>query len=53
MNGGPGCSSLEGFLQETGYINWGWGQYAPEINAYGWPTLSNVLWVSAGPDAVR
>ncbi|TKA39187.1 hypothetical protein B0A54_08496 [Friedmanniomyces endolithicus] len=45
MNGGPGCSSLEGFLQETGYINWGWGQYAPEINAYGWPTLSNVLWV--------
>jgi len=53
MNGGPGCSSLEGFLQETGYINWGWGQYAPEINAYGWPTLSNVLWVSARPDAVR
>ncbi|KAK3114508.1 hypothetical protein LTR53_007112 [Teratosphaeriaceae sp. CCFEE 6253] len=45
MNGGPGCSSLEGFFQETGYISWGWGQYAPEINPYGWPTLSNVLWV--------
>ncbi|KAK5690911.1 hypothetical protein LTR97_012074 [Elasticomyces elasticus] len=45
LNGGPGCSSLEGFFQENGYINWGWGQHAPEINPYGWPTLSNILWV--------
>ncbi|KAK4957518.1 hypothetical protein LTR10_005483 [Elasticomyces elasticus] len=45
LNGGPGCSSLEGFFQENGYINWGWGQHTPEINPYGWPTLSNILWV--------
>src|SRR6201995_5037619 len=36
MNGGPGCSSLEGFLQETGLIRWTWGQYSPQINDYSW-----------------
>ena len=45
MNGGPGCSSLEGFLQENGYIQWTWGQYNPVINPYGWPKLTNMLWV--------
>jgi carboxypeptidase D len=36
MNGGPGCSSLEGFLQETGWIRWTWGQYSPTTNPYSW-----------------
>ncbi|KAK5174720.1 uncharacterized protein LTR77_001802 [Saxophila tyrrhenica] len=45
MNGGPGCSSLEGFLQENGYIRWTWGQYAPTVNDYSWVNLTNVLWV--------
>ena len=45
LNGGPGCSSLEGFLQENGLIQWTWGQFDPTINPYSWVNLTNVLWV--------
>ncbi|TVY19385.1 DNA repair and recombination protein RAD54B [Lachnellula arida] len=45
LNGGPGCSSLEGFFQENGRFIWSWGQYAPTINPYSWVNLTNVLWV--------
>ncbi|CAD6567715.1 MAG: hypothetical protein CYPHOPRED_002019 [Cyphobasidiales sp. Tagirdzhanova-0007] len=44
-NGGPGCSSLEGFLQENGPISWGWGQYSPSYNEMSWTNLAHVLWV--------
>ncbi|OSD05763.1 alpha/beta-hydrolase [Trametes coccinea BRFM310] len=44
-NGGPGCSSLEGFLQENGPISWSWGQAEPTPNPWSWTNLSNVLWV--------
>ncbi|KAK7045654.1 hypothetical protein VNI00_007487 [Paramarasmius palmivorus] len=44
-NGGPGCSSLEGFLQENGPISWSWGQSEPTPNAFAWTNLSHVLWV--------
>ncbi|KAI0053271.1 alpha/beta-hydrolase [Auriscalpium vulgare] len=44
-NGGPGCSSLEGFLQENGPISWSWGQAQPTPNPWSWTNLSNVLWV--------
>ncbi|TFK75469.1 alpha/beta-hydrolase [Pluteus cervinus] len=44
-NGGPGCSSLEGFLQENGPISWSWGQSEPTPNSWSWTGLSNVLWV--------
>ncbi|TID20844.1 serine-type carboxypeptidase F [Venturia nashicola] len=45
FNGGPGCSSLEGFLQENGRFIWGWGQYSATENLYTWVNLTNVLWV--------
>ena len=45
LNGGPGCSSLEGFFQENGRIIWTWGQFSPTINPYAWSNLTNVLWV--------
>ena len=45
LNGGPGCSSLEGFLQENGRIQWTWGQFDPTINPYSWVNLTNMLWV--------
>ncbi|KAE8451965.1 hypothetical protein EG329_002129 [Mollisiaceae sp. DMI_Dod_QoI] len=45
LNGGPGCSSLEGFFQENGRFIWGWGQYSPQLNPYSWVNLTNMLWV--------
>ncbi|KAF4637912.1 hypothetical protein G7Y89_g178 [Cudoniella acicularis] len=45
LNGGPGCSSLEGFFQENGPFSWGYGQYSPTINPYSWVNLTNMLWV--------
>ncbi|KAA1465940.1 alpha/beta-hydrolase [Dentipellis sp. KUC8613] len=44
-NGGPGCSSMEGFLQENGPISWSWGQAQPTPNHWSWTNLSNVVWV--------
>ncbi|KAI0343371.1 alpha/beta-hydrolase [Trametopsis cervina] len=44
-NGGPGCSSLEGFLQENGPISWSWGQAEPTPNQWSWTSLANVVWV--------
>ncbi|KAF5383431.1 hypothetical protein D9757_006170 [Collybiopsis confluens] len=44
-NGGPGCSSLEGFLQENGPITWSWGQSAPTANPFSWTNLAHMLWV--------
>jgi len=45
LNGGPGCSSLEGFFQENGLFVWQLGMYEPQINPYSWVNLTNVLWV--------
>ncbi|TFY81162.1 hypothetical protein EWM64_g2854 [Hericium alpestre] len=44
-NGGPGCSSMEGFLQENGPISWSWGQESPSANPWSWTQLANVIWV--------
>ncbi|KAF5663629.1 serine-type carboxypeptidase [Fusarium heterosporum] len=45
FNGGPGCSSLEGFLQENGPFSWKYGTYKPVPNAWSWHKLANVIWV--------
>lgn len=44
LNGGPGCSSLEGFFQENGRWTWQPGTYLPVENAYSWVNLTNMLW---------
>jgi len=45
LNGGPGCSSLEGFFQENGLFIWQPGTFAPTLNPYSWVNLTNMLWV--------
>ncbi|KAH8980669.1 Alpha/Beta hydrolase protein [Lactarius akahatsu] len=44
-NGGPGCSSLAGFLQENGPISWQYGQAKPTPNSLSWTNLGHMLWV--------
>lgn len=45
LNGGPGCSSLEGLLQENGPFLWQYGTFKPVPNPYTWRNLTNVVWV--------
>lgn len=44
-NGGPGCSSLEGLLQENGPFTWPTGTAVPVVNEHSWTNLSSVLWI--------
>lgn len=44
-NGGPGCSSLEGMLQQNGPFTWASGTAQPRLNQWSWTNLSHVLWV--------
>lgn len=45
FNGGPGCSSLSGLLQENGPFSWQDGTIEPTQNPYSWTNLTNMLWV--------
>jgi carboxypeptidase D len=45
LNGGPGCSSLNGFFQENGPVTWASGTYRPVRSQYAWSKLSNVVWI--------
>ncbi|EME41133.1 hypothetical protein DOTSEDRAFT_155813, partial [Dothistroma septosporum NZE10] len=45
FNGGPGCSSLLGFIDENGPFMWQDGTAAPTRNSYDWRNLTNVMWV--------
>ncbi|KKY19992.1 putative serine carboxypeptidase [Phaeomoniella chlamydospora] len=45
LNGGPGCSSFIGLLQENGPFLWQPGTYAPVQNPYAFRNLTNMLYV--------
>jgi carboxypeptidase D len=45
LNGGPGCSSLDGFLQENGPFLWQSGTYEPQPNPFSWTNLTNMIYV--------
>ncbi|EEP76603.1 carboxypeptidase cpdS [Uncinocarpus reesii 1704] len=45
LNGGPGCSSLEGLLQENGPFSWQFGTFRPVRNPWSWNNLTNMVWV--------
>ena len=45
LNGGPGCSSFIGFLQENGPFLWRPGTEHPEKNHFAWSKTTNMLWV--------
>ncbi|KIJ33176.1 hypothetical protein M422DRAFT_183566 [Sphaerobolus stellatus SS14] len=44
-NGGPGCSSLEGLLQENGPFSWSTGTGKPIVNDFSWTNLSSLLYI--------
>ncbi|THH29556.1 hypothetical protein EUX98_g4633 [Antrodiella citrinella] len=44
-NGGPGCSSMEGLLQENGPFTWSTGTAKPIQNEFSWTNLSSILYV--------
>jgi carboxypeptidase D len=45
LNGGPGCSSLLGLLQENGNFQWQAGTLQPVPNPWAWTKLTNMVWV--------
>ncbi|KAF2104352.1 putative serine carboxypeptidase [Rhizodiscina lignyota] len=45
LNGGPGCSSLDGFFKENGPVTWLSGTFQPVPNQYAWTNLSNMVWI--------
>ncbi|KAH0547545.1 hypothetical protein FGG08_000270 [Glutinoglossum americanum] len=45
LNGGPGCSSFEGLLQENGPFLWQPGTFKPVKNPWSWTNLTNMIWV--------
>ncbi|KAJ5817062.1 Peptidase S10 serine carboxypeptidase [Penicillium robsamsonii] len=61
LNGGPGCSSLDGLLQENGPFLWQSGVYEPVRNPYSWTNLTNLVYIdqpastgfSPGPSTVK
>ncbi|KAJ7643630.1 carboxypeptidase [Roridomyces roridus] len=45
LNGGPGCSSMDGLFQENGPFLWQSGTFAPQPNPFAWTNLTNMVWI--------
>ncbi|KAF3765334.1 alpha/beta-hydrolase [Cryphonectria parasitica EP155] len=45
LNGGPGCSSMDGLFQENGPFQWQSGTYEPQPNPFSWTNLTNMVWI--------
>ncbi|KAI0024009.1 alpha/beta-hydrolase [Xylariomycetidae sp. FL0641] len=45
LNGGPGCSSLDGLFQEHGPFLWQSGTYGPQPNPFSWTNLTNMVYI--------
>ncbi|ROV86745.1 hypothetical protein VSDG_10198 [Cytospora chrysosperma] len=45
LNGGPGCSSMDGLMQENGPWLWQSGTYSPQPNPFSWTNLTNMVWI--------
>lgn len=45
LNGGPGCSSMDGLFQESGPFLWQSGTYSPQPNPFSWTNLTNVIYI--------
>jgi carboxypeptidase D len=45
LNGGPGCSSMEGLIKENGPFLWQSGTFKPVQNPWSWTNLTNMIWI--------
>ncbi|KAI9784285.1 MAG: hypothetical protein M1839_002346 [Geoglossum umbratile] len=45
LNGGPGCSSMIGLIEENGPFLWQPGTFKPVPNPWSWTNLTNMIWV--------
>ncbi|KAH8651086.1 serine-type carboxypeptidase F [Xylariales sp. PMI_506] len=45
QQGGPGCSGMNGLLNENGPFLWQPGVYEPFPNPYSWTNLTNMVWI--------
>ncbi|MCJ1392187.1 hypothetical protein MMC18_005054 [Xylographa bjoerkii] len=45
LNGGPGCSSLDGLFQENGPFLWQSGTFRPSPNPFSWTNLTHMIYI--------
>ncbi|KAH8896293.1 alpha/beta-hydrolase [Thozetella sp. PMI_491] len=45
LDGGPGCSSLGGMIQESGPFTWASGTFKPVANPWSWHHITNVVYI--------